>query len=170
MVKRDCAEHDFHLYIILQLFGIHILRITTYMSHKVHISTPLGEALRYISGQHLVSWECYSWSSDSRRETQPLKFFDKIKLVLFCITVKSVKYINSLKRYRVTQKHHDIRNVAVWVEIQGSFLSFDFFGFFWYSFYTEKFCEATELEPRFHPSSASDLKEGSKNRLHNFLF
>lgn len=46
------------------------------------------------------------------------------------------------------------------LKIYGSFWSFAFFFFFGYLFYTKKFCEATELEPRFSPSFASELKEG----------
>lgn len=55
----------------------------------------------------------------------------------------------------------------MWVEIYGSFLSFAFLKN--YSLYTKEFCEATELEPTFSPSFASELKEGPENRSHNFF-
>lgn len=50
--------------------------------------------------------------------------------------------------------------MAVWVENLWFILVICFFFFFGYLFYTKKFCEATELEPRFSPSFASELKEG----------
>lgn len=88
-----------------------------------------------------------------RRETE---FSDSlIKLVLVYV-VESINCINSVKRYKVSKKHMLKLGNMSWnswfIFDNGSPPPQD-------SVYTEKFCETSELEPRFSPSSLSDFKD-----------